>query len=46
MEEAARDFHTSAWTGDVYSVVEVLARYRPDLSVVLVNTEPTGPAAW
>ena len=42
VEEAARDFHTSSWTGDVYSVVEVLARYRPDLSTVLVNTEPTG----
>jgi hypothetical protein len=42
VDEAARDRHTNAWTGDVYKLVEVLARYRPDLVTVLVDTQPTG----
>ncbi|MEU6357550.1 class I SAM-dependent methyltransferase [Streptomyces sp. NPDC047072] len=42
VDEAARDRHTNAWTGDVYKVIEVLNRYRPDLETVLVDTEPTG----
>ncbi|WP_367319067.1 class I SAM-dependent methyltransferase [Streptomyces sp. HUAS ZL42] len=41
-DEAARDRHTGAWTGDVFKVREVLARYRPDLVTVLVDTQPTG----
>ncbi len=41
-DEAARVRHTKAWTGDVYAVVEVLAKYRPELTVVPVGTEPTG----
>jgi hypothetical protein len=40
--EAARDRHTSEWAGDVYKVALVLARYRPDLVVVPIDTEPTG----
>ncbi|HET9379862.1 MAG TPA: class I SAM-dependent methyltransferase [Streptomyces sp.] len=40
--EAARDRHTDAWTGDVYKMIEVLARHRPDLVAVPVDTEPTG----
>jgi hypothetical protein len=40
--EAARDRKTEPWTGDVYKVVEILQRRRPDLVVVLVNTAPTG----
>ena len=40
--EAARERHTGAWTGDVYPVIEVLRRYRPDVAVVLVDTLPTG----
>lgn len=40
--EAARDRVTSAWTGDVYKIVDVLRQYRPDLTVVRVNTPPTG----
>ena len=35
---------TSAWAGDVYKCLEVLERHRPDLSVLLVNTHPTGTA--
>ncbi|GHH00443.1 class I SAM-dependent methyltransferase [Streptomyces lanatus] len=42
VDEAARDRHTGAWTGDVYKVAEILARYRPDLVTVLVDTQPTG----
>jgi hypothetical protein len=42
--EAARDRKTEPWTGDVYKVVEVLRRRRPDLVVLLANTAPTGTA--
>ncbi|MFJ4781733.1 class I SAM-dependent methyltransferase [Streptomyces sp. NPDC088794] len=42
IDEAARDRHTKYWTGDVYKVVEILNRYRPDLVTVLVDTQPTG----
>src|SRR5215210_5391900 len=41
-DEAARVRHTRAWTGDVYSIIAVLARYRPELTVMPVNTTPTG----
>ena len=30
------------WTGDVFKIGEVLARHRPDLLLLLVDTEPTG----
>ncbi len=42
VDEAARDRHTSYWTGDVFKVIPVLTRYRPDLQVIPVNTTPTG----
>ncbi len=42
IDEAARDRHTGPWTGDVYPMLEILARYRPDLVVVPVDTQPTG----
>jgi predicted O-methyltransferase YrrM len=42
--EAARLRRTSAWAGDVYKAVEVIARYRADLAVLLVNTRSTGTA--
>jgi hypothetical protein len=42
IDEAARVRHTNAWTGDVYPIIEVLAHYRPDLSVIPVGTQPTG----
>ncbi|WP_328317461.1 class I SAM-dependent methyltransferase [Streptomyces sp. NBC_00388] len=45
IDEAARDRHTGAWTGDVYKVAEVLRRFRPDLLVVEVDTKPTGVVA-
>jgi hypothetical protein len=40
--EAARDRISVQWAGDVYKVAGVLERYRPDLTVVPVNTGPTG----
>lgn len=40
--EAARERHTTAWTGDVYPILAVLARYRPGLSVLPIDTQPTG----
>lgn len=30
------------WTGDVWKIVPILRQYRPDLKLVLVDTEPTG----
>lgn len=42
VDEAARDRHTGAWAGDVYKVIPVLQKYRPDLTVIQVDTKPTG----
>ncbi len=42
VDEAARVRHTNAWTGDVYAMLDVLAKYRPELIVVPVGTTPTG----
>jgi hypothetical protein len=42
IDEAARDRHTEAWTGDVYKLIPTLARYRPDLIALQVDTQPTG----
>jgi hypothetical protein len=42
VDEAARDRHTDAWTGDVFKVAATLAEYRPDLLCVAVDTAPTG----
>lgn len=42
VDEAARQRVTKAWTGDVFPILEVLAEYRPGLSVLPVDTQPTG----
>lgn len=42
VDEAARDRHTEAWTGDVYKLMAVLRDHRPDLVVIPVDTTPTG----
>jgi hypothetical protein len=42
VDEAARERHTYHWTGDVYPMLAVLARYRPDLIVLPIGTQPTG----
>lgn len=41
-ERAARTGSGPVWTGDVYKIVEVLRQYRPDLTLSLVDTAPTG----
>jgi hypothetical protein len=41
-DEATRERHTRAWTGDVYKLLGILARHRPDLLCLRVGTEPTG----
>lgn len=40
--EAQRIRRTLSWAGDVYKVHDVLRRHRPDLTLVPINTEPTG----
>jgi hypothetical protein len=40
--EAARERRTKAWAGDVYKLVEIFRRHRPDLLCLQVDTEPTG----
>ena len=40
--EAARDRRTAEWAGDVFKVADILRHYRPDLTVIPVNTSPTG----
>ncbi|HEU5006583.1 MAG TPA: glycosyltransferase [Jatrophihabitantaceae bacterium] len=40
--EAARTRHTKTWAGDVCWMIPVLERYRPDLTVVPLDTTPTG----
>jgi hypothetical protein len=40
--EAARDRRTRAWTGDVYKLLGILGRHRPDLLCLRIDTEPTG----
>lgn len=40
--EAARKRETSDWTGDVYKLLDVLSRYRPDLVLAPIDTMPTG----
>lgn len=41
-DEAARERHTRDWTGDVFKLAPVLRRYRPDLTVLSIDTSPTG----
>lgn len=35
---------TTFWTGDVWKVVDILRRYRPDLDVRVMNANPSGMA--
>jgi hypothetical protein len=34
--------HPAWWTGDVWKVVSVLRKYRPDLQIYSLNAAPTG----
>lgn len=42
--EASRTRITRSWTGDVWRLVYVLRRFRPGLSVEVVDAQPTGLA--
>ena len=39
---AQRERNSSAWSGDVWKLVVILKKYRPDLSVHVVAAPPTG----
>lgn len=40
--QAERDRRTRAWTGDIWKLAEVLRTVRPDLTLVTLDTAPTG----
>jgi len=40
--QAKRDRQTRFWTGDVWKVVRCLSQFRPDLTLVQLDTRPTG----
>ncbi|MGH2950278.1 MAG: class I SAM-dependent methyltransferase, partial [Solirubrobacteraceae bacterium] len=40
--QASRDRRTQTWTGDVYKMLGILERHRPDLICLRVGTDPTG----
>lgn len=40
--QAARTRRTRVWTGDVWKIIGVLRRWRPDLTLMLLDTAPTG----
>lgn len=43
---ARRDpVYRSAWTGDVWKLVPILQRYRPDLTMTVLDSAPTGLVA-
>jgi hypothetical protein len=39
---AARERTTNVWSGDVWKLIVVLRRYRPDLSIATADAPPTG----
>jgi hypothetical protein len=41
-EIATRERKTPAWTGDVWKIIPILKKYRPDLRITAVNCPPTG----
>jgi hypothetical protein len=41
--ESRKDAELAAWwTGDVWKLIPILKKYRPDLRVICVDTRPTG----
>jgi hypothetical protein len=40
--QARRQRVTQHWMGDVWKIIPILQKYRPDLLLVPVNTEPSG----
>ncbi len=41
-EQAARVRQSRVWTGDVWKISVILKKYRPDLTLTLLDTHPTG----
>lgn len=44
-EEISRrlpEWDGGAWTGDVYKIIPILKKYRPDLDIKIINAEPSG----
>jgi len=41
-EQATRDRKTINWTGDVWKLYQCLKRFRPDLTLILLDSSPTG----
>jgi hypothetical protein len=42
LKRGADTAYPYAWTGDVWKIIPILKKYRPDLSIVCVNAHPTG----
>jgi len=40
--QAERERRTRAWTGDIWKLIEIFEKYRPDLSIAKINIYPTG----
>lgn len=43
-ETSSRERKTDFWTGDVWKVIKVLEKYRPDLKITILDAEPSGLA--
>ncbi len=42
IQQASRERHTKVWTGDVWKILPILKKYRPDLCLIPLDTSPTG----
>ncbi|WP_386083026.1 class I SAM-dependent methyltransferase [Vreelandella sp. F11] len=40
--QAERERRTRAWTGDIWKLIEIFEKYRPDLNIAKINIYPTG----
>jgi len=40
--QAARERQSGVWTGDVWKILPCLRKYRPELSLILLDASPTG----
>ncbi|MBC2777498.1 methyltransferase domain-containing protein [Parasphingopyxis marina] len=41
-EQATRERSTRVWCGDVWKLIGILQKHRPDLRLILLDTAPTG----
>lgn len=41
-ETSSRERTTKYWTGDVWKIVPILKEYRPDLEIMILDSEPSG----